>query len=229
VPDPALLGPAVEAEIIRVTEGRPLQPVFATDIRKAVRRIIVGANEMEAAFDDGFIVSGTQKAPVREIELELKTGDPADLYQFGLSLLDDFPLRLGIMTKAERGVLLSCGAHVMAVRAGVTLLVDQTVDQAIAGIISGCVVQFVANWPAFEGPDKAEAVHQMRVAMRRLRAALGLFNRRFPCAEFLRLRGDAKRVASAMGAARNWDVFEGLLRDGPCAAFPSKTGFEALI
>ena len=77
VPDPALLGPAVEAEILRVTQGRPLQPVFATDIKRALRRILVGASEIEVAFDNGFIISGNQKTPVREIELELKAGNPA--------------------------------------------------------------------------------------------------------------------------------------------------------
>lgn len=229
VPDPALLGAALEAEIMRVTEGRPLQPCFATDIRRVVRRIIVGASEIEAAFDTGFIVFGDQKTPVREIELELKTGNPTDLYQFGLSLVEGFPMRLGIATKAQRGVLLSCGTHATAVRAAPPILAEQTVDQSIDAIISACVAQFVANWPAFEGPDKAESIHQMRVAMRRLRAALALFNRRFPCAEFRAFRADAKRIASAMGEARNWDVFESLMRDGPFGAFPSEAGLEALM
>ena len=133
------------------------------------------------------------------------------------------------MTKSERGVLLNSGLHAKAVRAAVTSLVGQTVDQAIAAVISGCVAQFVANWPAFEGPDKVEAVHQMRVAMRRFRAALALFNRRFPCTEFGSLRAEAKRIASTMGQARDWDVFENQLREGPCIAFPSETGFEALM
>jgi triphosphatase len=228
VPDPALLGDEVQAEILRVTEGRPLQPFFATDIKRVVRRIIVGGSEIEAAFDSGFIVFGAQRAPVREIELELKAGDPTDLYQFGLSLVDDFPMSLGIMTKAERGVLLSSGAYATAVRAADLVLAEQTVDQAIQTIISTCMAQFVANWPAFEGPDKIEAIHQMRVAMRRLRAALALFNRLFPSAQFRGVRAEAKRIASAMGEARNWDVFDGLLNDGPRSAFATEVGFEAL-
>jgi triphosphatase len=229
VPDPALLGEEVGAEILRVTEGRPLQPYFATNIRRMVRRVIIGASEIEAAFDTGFIVSGEQKTPVREIELELKSGNPSDLYQFGLSLVEDYPMRLGIMTKAERGVLLRSGVHATAVRAASTVLASQTVDQAIGAIISACLGQFVANWPAFEGPDRSEAVHQMRVAMRRLRAALALFHRQFPCAEFLALRSEAKRIASAMGDARNWDVFADLVKEGPRSAFPAEPGFEPLM
>ncbi|HEY4043342.1 MAG TPA: CHAD domain-containing protein [Rhodopila sp.] len=229
LPDPALLGAAVEAEIMRVTEGRPLQPVFATDIKRVVHRVAVGVSKIEAAFDTGFIVCGVQKTPVREIELELKAGEPTDLYQLGLSLAANFPVRLGIITKAERGVLLSCGAHATAVRAAAPKLAERTVDEAIDAVMSACVAQFTANWPAFEGPDKVESVHQMRVAMRRFRAALTLFNRRFPCVEFRALRAEAKQIASAMGDARNWDVFESLVNAGPRSAFPSESGFDALM
>jgi triphosphatase len=229
VPDPLLLGEDVAAEIIRVTDGRPLQACFVTDIKRVVRRVIVGASEIEVAFDTGFIVCGEQKSPVREIELELKTGDPTDLYHFGLSLAQDYPVQLGIMTKAERGTLLSSGAHTTAVRAVSPVLADQTVDQAIGAIISACLSQFVANWPAFEGPDRAESVHQMRIAMRRLRAALALFHHRFPCAEFKSVRAQAKQIASAMGEARNWDVLAAMVREGPSGAFPSEPGFEPLM
>lgn len=228
VPDPALLGAAIEAEIRRVTEGRPLQPFFATDIKRVVRRIMIGASELEAAFDSGFIVFGTQKSPVREIELELKAGDPADLYQFGLSLTENFPICLGTMTKAQRGVQLSGGVHATSVRATVPDLAEHTVDQAVDAVIRACMAQFVGNWPVFQGPEKAPAVHQMRISMRRLRTALALFNRRFPCVEFRELRAEAKRIASALGEARNWDVFESLLRGGPCSIFPSEAGFAAL-
>jgi triphosphatase len=81
--------------------------------------------------------------------------------------MEAFPVRLGTMTKAARGVLLSGGTHATAVRAATPALSEQTVDQAIGAIIGACLMQFVANWPAFEGPDKAEAVHQMRVENQR--------------------------------------------------------------
>ncbi len=43
-----------------------------------------------------------------------------------------------------------------------------------------CLAHFLGNLPALEAGDKVEAVHQMRVAMRRLRSALSLFGRAFP-------------------------------------------------
>jgi inorganic triphosphatase YgiF len=228
-PDPALLGEQIVGEIMRVTEGRPLQPFFATDIRRVVHRVRVETSEIEVAFDTGFIVAGEQKSPVREIELELKSGDPADLYRLGLSLAEAYPVRLGIMSKSERGVMLSSGTQPTAIRAAAPLTTEQTVDEAIGALFGSCIDQFIANWPAFEAGNGTEPVHQMRVAMRRFRSLLALFNRAFPCAEFVLFRLEAKRIASAMGEARNWDVFADLVRDGPHEAFPSEPGFEALL
>jgi CHAD domain-containing protein len=69
----------------------------------------------------------------------------------------------------------------------------------------------------------------MRVALRRLRAMLGLFHRAFPCPEFIGLREEAKQIASVLGEARNLDVFMALVREGPHAAFPDEAGFEEII
>jgi inorganic triphosphatase YgiF len=229
VPDPLLLGEDVAAEIERVTEGRPLQECFVTDIKRVTRRAVIGGTEIEVAFDTGFIIRGEHKVLVREIELELKAGDPVDLYRFGLAMIQDYPLRLEVRSKADRGALLGTDTQAKAIRAVSPNLTGHTVDQAIGAIITGCRAQFVANWPAFEGPDRIESVHQMRVAMRRLRSALALFHRQFPCGEFKSIRAEAKQIASAMGEARNWDVLEGMMQEGPCAAFASEPGFAPLM
>ena len=228
-PDPALMGEQAVGEILRVTAGRPLLPFFATDIRRVTYHVRAEASEIEVAFDSGFIIAGEQKSPVREIELELKSGDPADLYRFGLLLAETFPVRLGVMSKSERGVQLSSGDPATAVRAAASLSSGQTVDEAIGATITSCITQFIANWPAFDAGNGPEPVHQMRVAMRRLRSLLGLFQRAFPCAEFALLRAEAKRIASAMEEARNWDVFADLVRDGPLGPFAAEPGFAALL
>jgi hypothetical protein len=104
-----------------------------------------------------------------------------------------------------------------------------TVDDLIAGVIGSCIHQFVSNWPAFQRAERVDAVHQMRVSLRRLRAMVGLFNRTCPSPAFTDLRHEAKRIASAMGDARNWDVFAEMVRNGPMVAVPSVTGFGDLL
>jgi len=236
-PDLALLDPTVAAEIRRATDDRPLVARFSTDIRRSVQRITSNRSEIEVAFDTGTIIAGTQRETVREIELELKSGDVADLFTLGLALSETVPARLGILSKSERGWLLSTGGAIRAARADSPVQPHHSVDDVFATVIGTCIRQFTANWPAFEraegpGDEKAggkEPVHQMRVAMRRLRAALGLFQRGFPCRDFVSMRDDAKRIASAMGDARNWDVFADLVHDGPGKNFSTESGFAPLL
>jgi len=228
-PDLALLDAVVAADIRRATDDQMLIPHFTTDIRRSVQRITSRRSEIEIAFDTGVITAGSRRDPVREIELELKSGDVADLFAFGLALTHSVPARLGILSKSERGRLLSTGGLIDAVKADSPIQAHHSVDDVFGAVIGTCIHQFTGNWPAFECANGPEPVHQMRVAMRRLRAALGLFQRHFPCHEFASLRAEAKRVASAMGDARNWDVFADLVHAGPATTFSREPGFEPLL
>ena len=228
-PDLALLGEPIAADLGRIIDGKPLRPIFVTEIHRRQQRVVAQGSEIEVAFDTGFIVSGEAREPVLEIELELKSGDAVDLYGLGLALTEIAPVRLGIQTKAARGRQLSTGHSMPAVRAHASLASAHSVDDVIAVTLATCLRQFTDNWPAFEGGDGPEAVHQMRVAMRRLRAALVLFQRSFPCVEFAVMRTDAKRIAKAMAEARNWDVFGELAGIGERGAFRDEPGFAALI
>ena len=60
---------------------------------------------------------------------------------------------------------------------------------------------------AEDGRDP-EAVHQMRVALRRMRAAFALFRRELETEGFKPLDREAKWIAHKLGTCRNWDVFE---------------------
>jgi CHAD domain-containing protein len=73
-----------------------------------------------------------------------------------------------------------------------------------------------------------EAVHQARVALRRLRAALGLVRRIAPESAARRWSEDMKRLADLLGRVRDWDVF--LTHTLPATAHvrPDVAGFEGL-
>ena len=74
-------------------------------------------------------------------------------------------------------------------------------------VLSNTLRHFVANWAAIREAEDPTAIHQMRVALRRMRAALAMFKRALPCSEFDLLREEAKQIASALGPARDCDVF----------------------
>src|SRR5688572_20832002 len=57
-----------------------------------------------------------------------------------------------------------------------------------------------------EGRD-LEYLHQMRVALRRMRSAIGVFSPVLPEAPVFELRAELKWLAGRLGPARDWDVF----------------------
>ena len=64
----------------------------------------------------------------------------------------------------------------------------------------------VANQPAAAAGDP-EGVHQMRIAIRRLRTALVLFETHLEPHTTQRFEAELKRLGRVLGEARDWDVF----------------------
>lgn len=230
VPDITLFGEEIAAELSRITEGRPLEQKFETQIHRRLRCLSLERSLIEVAFDEGFVVVGDRRQPLTEVELELKAGEETALYDLAVRLADALPMRLDIMSKAERGFMLTADHCPLPVRAAaLQFSADTTLDNAVEIVISSALCQFVANWPAMAETQHLESIHQMRVALRRLRTALAFFDRVLPCAEFKIFRAEAKRIASALGPARNWDAFRELVEDGPLTLLARGESFEALL
>ena len=58
--------------------GRLLKPVFESRVERTVRELKKNGSEIEVALDQGVIDTGVVKTAVSELELEIKSGDPAD-------------------------------------------------------------------------------------------------------------------------------------------------------
>lgn len=75
-----------------------------------------------------------------------------------------------------------------------------------------------------------ERVHDMRVATRRLRAALEVFRPCFPRAEHKAALREVKRIADALGERRDRDVTIAALEDFSASlAAPDRPGIESLV
>ena len=229
-PDLALFGAESARDLAEILGGKVLKAKFGSDVRRTTRTVQVGGAAVEVALDSGFLFAGERREPLREIELELKSGPPAALFAYGLQAIEALPLRLCVESKAERARRLRSHEAPALVRAQPPSLTPETpLDEAIGALLRNCLSQFLGNLPALGSGDSVEAVHQMRVAMRRLRSALGLFNRAFPCAEFEYLRAESRRIAAVLGEARDWDVFVEMLRVGPLPRFADEPGFDSLL
>jgi triphosphatase len=102
-------------------------------------------------------------------------------------------------------------------------------EAAFVCVVSATLDHFEANLPYFRADQSPEGVHQMRVALRRLRAALGLFRPIVAGSAIDAARDVAKEIGAALGAARNWDVFHDLLAKGPGPALGDDPGYYALL
>jgi len=229
-PDIALFDAETAAELNRVIDRRPLSQAFEARIKRRRRRLDFGRSMIEATFDEGILVAGERRRALTEIGLDLKAGEDAALYDVAIRLVELLPLRLETIGRAERGFLLAAGESPAPVRAAaMQFREDATLDDAVETIIAGALGQFAANWPAMMEAGHPESIHQMRVALRRLRTALAFFNRVLPCAEFANFRAEAKRIASSLGPARDWDAFRDLVQTGPLAHHARSESFDALL
>lgn len=106
--DPNLLKEAsLPAPLLaRLTEFRP---VFKTDIRRKYQLMKAGSAQIEVALDIGEIIAGDRRLAVREVELELKTGEAAALFGLARCLSEAGGLRLSFANKSDRGFALAGG------------------------------------------------------------------------------------------------------------------------
>jgi triphosphatase len=228
-PDLAFFDEDIAVELGRITEGRRLERQFETQVRRRVRSFEFGQSVIEAAFDQGLIIAGDRRQPFTELELELKAGDAAALYEMAVHLADALPLQLHMMSKAERGFKVMDGSTLSSIRAETPHFpAEATLDDAVETVIAATLRQFVANWPALEESRHPESIHQMRVSLRRLRTALAFFNRALPCAEFEAFGAEAKRLADTLGPAREWDAFIQMVETGPLTSLTRDESFVAL-
>jgi triphosphatase len=188
--------------------AKALVPVFSTLVTRQAIPLSFKGTKLELAFDQGAITAGGCERPLSEIEIELEKGEAARLYELALELLDLAPLRWSTASKFERGNALARGIPPPISKAPSSALAqDTTLDDAIAATLAGCQRHLLANESAAEDGRDPEGVHQMRVALRRMRAAFALFRRELETERFKPYDREAKWVAHKLGACRNWDVF----------------------
>ncbi|MGK5025270.1 CHAD domain-containing protein [Janthinobacterium sp. RB2R34] len=183
-----------------------LHTVFTTRIERTVWQLATPQGDLvECVLDQGVIEHGDNSVPVSEIELELKSGRPAALFEIALALQPEVPLWIGQTSKAERGYRLAAGLPVKAVKAQPLVLGDVlSVQQGFQAIAANCLEQVSANQDGVASSEDVESLHQMRVGLRRLRSALSLFKPLLALPEDL--QADLDWLALKLGAARDWDV-----------------------
>jgi triphosphatase len=183
-----------------------LEPVFVNRVKRASWMLeLADGVKVECALDTGDLQRGDRSLPVRELELEMKEGEPSHLYDLARQVHEAVPVRIENVSKAERGYGLAGAVAPRAVKAGaVALKRKASMGEALAGILRNCLEQMQANEQGVLAGE-VESLHQMRVGLRRLRAAMDMVKdmAQLPAP----LAADIEWLAGELGDARNWDVF----------------------
>jgi inorganic triphosphatase YgiF len=184
-----------------------LRPIFATWIERTTYQLNSNGSEIEVALDRGAVATDRRQSPVCELELELKQGDPAELFHLARAIAVDVPLRLGVKSKAERGFELANGDTPEFERAAkLKLDAGMTAREAFRAIAQNCLRQIVANAPA-SCAGHVEALHHMRIGLRRFRAAIGAFAEVTADARQKKIESALTWITKQLGPARDLDVF----------------------
>ncbi len=154
---------------------------------------------------DGVLRGVAQEQPACRIVL---TGSAPVLLSLSSLLAETVDVAVPRWSLAAQAAALARGqAPAPRHTGGPAVPADATVGDALALVIGHLTDVIVAGVPAAASGETPEAVHAMRVAVRRLRSALSVFRRAAggPALEALAPRLQA--FATVLGQARDWDVF----------------------
>lgn len=207
-----------------------LQPVFVTDFSRNVRLLNYEGAEIELCMDSGEIRAGQSSCPISEIELELISGEPQQLFKLALALLDVVPLDVEHTSKAEYGYLLFSATKPSASKGRFTALKkSQSIADVLQSLIGACLAHVQSNVPGALLKLDEEYLHQVRVGLRRLRVVLSIAQRFHADSELEALREKVSRLCVELGRSREWDVFVTQTLAPICTRLPEHTGLREIL
>ncbi len=205
-----------------------LQPVFLirVDRRTALIRPTPDC-QIELALDIGRVEAGGRVQDFAELELELLEGPRRALFDLALSMAVQTRLLASSQSKADRGFAMLANGPVLPLKAESRLdLSGLSVGQALSAMVREGLGHILHNAALVRQNREVEALHQIRVALRRLRATLGLFKAVVTDQAFIDMRSRLRALSQTMGRARDLDVLIVLIET---SAQPSVRLVEALI
>lgn len=206
-----------------------LRPLFTTEFKRTEYVLGNGTWEVALTLDRGAVFTGDGKAPICEVELELLRGRSCPPVRDR-----PHPARNGPHAAQHpiqvRSRLRPCRrAWPVPMKAPeVPVTADMPLAEAIQTVGRACQRHLLRNEAHLRELHDPEAVHQMRIALRRLRSALSVFNSVVSGPETEALTAELKWLTDELGPARDTDVFIAEILDPILAVHPDENGLAAL-
>jgi len=203
----------LRTQLTAVVLGRRLAPIFITEIRRELRDVFptrgaAGTALAEIALDtvELHTADGAAAAPpYYEVEVEQRAGNTADLTALDDTLRRRFGLAPSRASKFERGLAALYGDVVPAQMATQIAAAD-SVGLAARKIVAAQLARLRAADPGTRLGHHAEALHEQRVAVRRLRAVIRTAKAGFPPRLRALLQDELRWLGQELGAVRDLDV-----------------------
>ncbi|MEN3005617.1 CHAD domain-containing protein [Dehalobacterium formicoaceticum] len=185
-----------------------LIPIFQTNFQRQVLEVVTEDGSLiELAVDQGNIISGEKKAPLAEVELELKNGQVVSLLELGALLAEKTPMILEEKSKYLRGLILSGLPVKEELTPAYTWDKKKDLQQTLREVMLFSLKEIINKQEIFlKAPEDPETAHQLRVEIRRLRALLSFLKPFFSQKEEKKLQDLLRKIAQKFGYLREIDV-----------------------
>ncbi|MBL8487835.1 MAG: CYTH and CHAD domain-containing protein [Rhodocyclaceae bacterium] len=206
-----------------------LAPIFETSFRRTTWKVESAGGVVEVMLDRGWIAAAGRREPISEVEIEGVAGGMPPIFAVARALARRIPLAPAQRSKAERGYRLFSGKLPQPQKAeNPAMHGDFTPRRAFRETAFACLAHLHANRDGAMERDDPEYVHQVRVAIRRLRAALRLFGPALPPDLGAALLPELKTMGSLLGGTRDLDVLHTEIVAPVLAECPDEPGLAAL-
>lgn len=204
-------------------------PICETRFRRNSWRFSAATGAVLLTLDRGWIIANGRREAISEVELELAGAPVHAIFDLATQLAERVALTPSVLSKAERGYRLHIGAPPTPFKAeAVPLSATMAPLDAFRCIAMSCLEHLQRNHPGALTSDDPEYIHQMRVATRRLRAALRLFNPVLPGTLAEPLHAPLSALMQQLGRARDLDVLLTEIVNPVLATLPDEPRLPAL-
>lgn len=220
LPDGGLADLGAEGPVGRrinaVAGQRSFRQVLEVRTRRRPFSLRVGGEEVaEVALDESVITVGPSQPPVRlrRVEVEVRPEWAADLEPLVVDLRNSCGLQPATLSKFEAG-LLALGIHAPGPPdlGSTEVTPESTLGDLALAVIRRNLAELLAHEPGTRLGEDVEELHDMRVATRRLRAAIDFFADVLPARAQV-LRAELGWLANVLGGVRDLDVQIGRMGD----------------
>lgn len=201
-----------------IVAGRAIEPILVTEIERRLfdvvrvgRRAPSRANSLaELALDRVRLRAPGKRGALLdeygEVEIELRAGSRADIRELGARFVRELHMAPASGSKFSRGLELRWGAARPPRPSRGAPEATDTVIQAARKVLGTQLVRMREHDPGTRRGEDPEALHQMRVATRRARAALRFFAAGTPERPREWLNQELRWLGVALGEVRDLDV-----------------------